>query len=95
MGSTIWAMASDLLCNSKGKDMNKWLTELAAALLRHAVPLLLGGLLTAVAAAGWLESERAQLARCVLVDPQPKTCVSRLSASLPLLPLALWRAGLS
>ena len=61
--------------------MEKWLTHAVALFVRHGLPLLVGAALMGLAAAGWLESERAQLARCVLLADEPKSCVSLSSAS--------------
>ena len=61
--------------------MNEWLGKLGAALAAKAVPLLAALALAALAAAGLIESERAALARCVLLEAAPRQCVSSLSAS--------------
>ena len=61
--------------------MEKWLTHAVGLFVKHGLPLLAGAALMGLAAAGWLESERAQLARCVLVAADPRSCVLQSSAS--------------
>lgn len=70
--------------------MEKWLIAALGAFVKHGLPLLAGAVLMALAAAGWLETERAALARCVLLAEEPVSCVSRSSAS-PLTALPLVR----
>ena len=61
----------------KEMEMSEWLTKLGVGLAQRALPILAGLVLAALAAVGWLESERAELARCVLVDPAPRLCASK------------------
>lgn len=59
--------------------MEKWLTHAVQALAARAVPLLAALAVAALAAAGWLDAERAALVRCVLTADAPRLCASSSS----------------